>query len=98
MPVEGALKLPAFTAEVTNTTSFQTMGEDQPRPGISDTQATLLVADHWVGRVEPSATPEALPPRNCGQFTASAAKAAAAERPRAVERIRLGCLMTAIVR
>ncbi len=64
MPVDPALNRPEFTAEVTNTRPRATIGDDQPRPGISATQATFSVVDHFVGKIEASATPAPWAPRN----------------------------------
>jgi len=61
-------------AEVTKTRSPQTIGEDHARPGIFVFHTTFSVALHRSGKPAPSLTPEALGPRNCGQF--SPAKAA----------------------
>src|SRR5215207_1835595 len=67
MPFPGALKALALTAEVTNTRSPQTIGDDQPRPGRSAVQATCSVVDHDTGSRASSAMPAAFGPRNCGQ-------------------------------
>src|SRR5688500_19440865 len=73
MPLPGALKALVFTAEVTNTRSPQTIGDDQPRPGRSAVQATRSVADHETGSVASSAMPAPLGPRNCGHAGGAAA-------------------------
>src|SRR5918992_2071609 len=72
MPVDGALNAPGLTAVVTNTRSRQTMGEDQPRPGMSTLQATFVVVDQCCGRTGPSAMPLPPGPRNCGHPDGSA--------------------------
>ena len=74
MPVEGALKAPGLTAVVTYTRSRQTMGDDQPRPGTSATQATLFLSDHCCGNLDSSATPAPPGPRNCGHSLGPAIK------------------------
>ncbi len=51
MPVAGSLNPPAFTADVTYTREPQTMGEDQPRPGMGVIHAMLVVADQVMGSV-----------------------------------------------
>src|SRR5688572_14584675 len=73
MPVDGALNVPGLTAEVRNTRSRQTIGDDHPRPGTSMLQATLVVVDQFCGSVEPSATPPPSGPRNRGQSPGPAA-------------------------
>src|SRR5512139_3138744 len=77
MPVDGALNAPGEIAEVTNTRSPQTMGDDQPRPGTSMDQATLSVFDHRSGSDEPSATPAPCGPRNWGHSVGPPAPMAA---------------------
>src|SRR4029453_13411299 len=76
MPLPGALKALVFTAEVTNTRSPQTIGDDQPRPGRSAVQATCSVADHETGSVASSGRPGPLGPRNCGHAAGLAARTA----------------------
>src|SRR5882724_4028553 len=63
---------PELMAVVRNTRSPQTIGEDQPRPGISTFHATFSVADQWSGKFVLVATPRAPGPRNCGQETTGA--------------------------
>src|SRR4051794_13538076 len=72
MPVEAALNAPLFTAEVTNTRSPETIGDDQPPPGSSATHATFSVVGRRAGRGGAWATPLPPGPRNCGQGPASA--------------------------
>ena len=94
MPVDGALKAPLFTADVTNTRSRQTIGDDQPRPGTSATQATFSVVDHRMGRAaDVSATPFPPGPRNWGQLLESAAPDGRAAAATAVSRTRGRYLM-----
>src|SRR4051794_8281417 len=52
-PFFGPSALPVLTAVVTNTLPSQTMGLDQPSPGMSAVQATFSVADHWSGSDSP---------------------------------------------
>src|SRR5688572_29980969 len=56
-------------ALVRKTQSPQTMGDDQPRPGISRFHATFSVADQRSGSVVPRPMPRDFVPRNCGQFS-----------------------------
>jgi len=42
------------------------MGDDQPRPGTSATQATFRVIDQEAGAFSPYASPKAPSPRNWG--------------------------------
>ncbi len=49
------------------------MGEDQPRPGTSAFQATLIVVDHFVGSVAIADTARPDGPRNCGQVVSGGA-------------------------
>src|SRR5215216_2328573 len=86
MPVDGALNAPAFTAEVTNTRSPWTMGDDQPRPGSSVTQATLSLADQVTGRAAVSATAVPPGPRNCGQSAAPSTDGAARATKKAMRK------------
>jgi hypothetical protein len=79
------LKSPLLTAVVTNTRSRQTMGDDQPRPGIDTAQPTFFVADQDTGSDDASATPALLAPRNCGQSVGPAARGTV--RPAAATRI-----------
>lgn len=66
MPVDGALNAPGLMAEVTNTRSRHTMGDDQPRPGTSVDHATFRETDQVSGRDDASAIPDPAGPRNCG--------------------------------
>jgi hypothetical protein len=67
-----------LTAVVTKTRSPQTTGLECESPGMGVFQTTPVdfVASHLTGAGRPSATPEALAPRNCGQFCAAAPAAA----------------------
>jgi hypothetical protein len=56
-----------LTTVVRKTRLFETMGDDQPRPGISVFQATFSVADQRSGNPGASETPRASGPRNWGQ-------------------------------
>src|SRR2546429_9763070 len=56
-------------ADVTMTWSSQTMGELQPRPGISVFHATFSVSLHVSGRAGSSAMTPALGPRNLGHWS-----------------------------
>src|SRR5687767_14259810 len=78
MPVDGALNVPGLTAEVTNTRSRHTIGDDHPRPGISTAHATFSDVDHFSGSDDWSATPAPPGPRNCGHSDGPAARAGAA--------------------
>ena len=53
---------------VRNTFSPQTIGDDQPRPGISVFHETFSVLDQRSGRFVLVDTPRAPGPRNCGQL------------------------------
>src|SRR6267142_2403099 len=46
------------------------LGDDQPLPGISVFQATLVVSFHFVGRFLAWVCPSPVGPRNCGQSAA----------------------------
>src|SRR5713101_679022 len=61
------------------TWSPQTIGEDQPRPGTSTFQATLIVVDHFVGSVAMAETARPDGPRNCGHVVSG--DGAAVTRP-----------------
>src|SRR5262245_43735303 len=61
---------PPLVAVVTITRSPQTMGEDQPNPGISAFQATLEVALHSIGMPVSEEMPCPVGPRKPGQFSA----------------------------
>src|SRR3712207_3371463 len=66
----------ALIAVMTKTLSPQTTGLACERPGMGVFHRTLfcdLAASHRVGVRRPSETPEALAPRNWGQFCARAA-------------------------
>ena len=58
-------------AVVTNTLFSQTTGEECPNPGIGLFQRILVPAltSQCNGRSCPTAMPDALCPRNCGQFS-----------------------------
>jgi hypothetical protein len=73
-------------AVVTKTRSPQITGLECASPGIGVLQAMPRpsAADHVSGRWAPSATPEALGPRNCGQWVVAATTAAARSRRIAV--------------
>ena len=86
MPVDGSLNPPSLTADVTNTRSPHTIGDDQPRPGTSTAHATFCVADHLTGNCAASATPAAFGPRNCGQSVGPIASGAPAIITRRVNR------------
>src|ERR1041385_640652 len=58
--------------------SPQTMGEDQPTPGISIFHATFSLEDHLSGGAASSATPSEPGPRNCGQWPEASATASRA--------------------
>src|SRR5947209_7599229 len=68
----------------------QTMGEDQPLPGIAVFQTTFLVVLQVCGSPFPSATP-ACWPRNCGQWSAAVRKAdcGTASRSPRTKRVRM---------
>ena len=73
------MKAPSvLIAEVTKMVFPQTIGDDQPRPGISLTQETFSSRDQRVGGDLLEATAEPPEPRNCGQFS-SAPEARSAE-------------------
>src|SRR5687768_4445270 len=74
MPVDGALNAPGLIADVTNTRSRQTIGDDQPRPGNSTAHATFSVVDHFCGSDDSSATPAPRGPRNWGHSAGPAAR------------------------
>src|SRR4029077_13643974 len=76
MPGEACLKAPGLTADVTITWSPQTIGDDQPRPGTSARQPTLIVVDHLTGSVSIADTARPDGPRNCGQVRSGGAGAA----------------------
>jgi hypothetical protein len=73
---------PAGTADSTNTRSPQTMGEADPRPGISTFQRTFFVSLHSVGGSPYFETPVAYGPRHCGQKRSAAGSAASIETRR----------------
>src|SRR5438552_91367 len=71
-------------AEVINTLSPQTTGDDQPRPGILAFHRTFLSAAHSAGSCVSVDTPLAFGPRNCGQSALRAAGGSTArQRPNA---------------
>ena len=74
--------------ELKNTLSPHTIGEAQPRPGISTFQATFSVADHFAERNSPDPIPRAPGPRNWGQLDASVAKDASIRKTIKVRRER----------
>src|SRR5687768_8429578 len=87
MPRLFGLKLaPAssLTAVMTKTLLPHTTGLACERPGTGVFQRTLndFAASHETGRGRPSATPEALGPRNEGQFCPPASETAARQRTR----------------
>src|SRR5262245_13354209 len=51
---------------------FQTIGDDQPRPGTSRFHSTFSVSLQVSGRLGLSATPSERGPRNCGQLFSAA--------------------------
>src|SRR5258708_36348756 len=53
------------------TWSPQTIGEDHPRPGTSAFDDTLIVVDHFVGRVSTGETARPAGPRNCGHVVSA---------------------------
>src|SRR6266446_2316412 len=67
-PFFGGSTSPELIAVVRNTFSPQTIGDDQPRPGISVFHETFSVLDQRSGRFVLVLTPRAPGPRNCGQF------------------------------
>src|SRR5438093_12957279 len=67
-PFLGGSTWPELIAVVRNTFSPQTIGDDQPRPGISVFHETFSVLDHRSGRFVLVLTPWAPGPRNCGQL------------------------------
>src|SRR5438093_13295081 len=67
-PFLGGSTWPELIAVVRNTFSPQTIGDAQPRPGISVFHETFSVLDHRSGRFVLVLTPRAPGPRNCGQF------------------------------
>src|SRR6187397_430532 len=75
MPGDACLKAPELIAVVTITWSPQTIGEDQPRPGTSAFQPTLMVVDHFVGSVSIAEIARPDGPRNCGQVRSGGAGA-----------------------
>ena len=66
---------PSSVADVTNTRSSQTTGDDQPCPGIGVFHATFFSSDHSVGTFGSEEMPCPVGPRNRGQFSAFAAVA-----------------------
>ena len=75
------MKAPSvLIAEVTKTVFPHTMGDDQPRPGISRTHETFLSRDQRVGSDPLEATAEPPEPRNCGQFSSATDEARSAEK------------------
>src|SRR5262249_24078775 len=72
-PLRGSGSFELLTADVTKTRLPKTMGDDQPAPGMSAFQRTLVLASHLLGRVLPCPTPAAAPPRKAGQLSARAA-------------------------
>src|SRR5262249_16829022 len=48
----------------------QTIGVEQPRPGIFSFQAMFFLSSHSVARFFSELTPSLLGPRHCGQFSA----------------------------
>src|SRR5215207_8353293 len=61
------------------------MGDDHPRPGNSIFQATFSFVLQRSGRFGLSATPSAPGPRNCGQLSTVALKAASATSHKTTE-------------
>src|SRR5262245_37948108 len=61
---------PPLVAVVTITRSPHTMGEDQPKPGISAFQTTFEVALHSIGTPVSEEMPCPVGPRKPGQFSA----------------------------
>jgi hypothetical protein len=53
-------------AEVTYTRPFQTIGDDQPRPGTSTAHLTRSVVDHRVGTFVSEERPLPVGPRKAG--------------------------------
>src|SRR5580765_1673196 len=78
MPGVGCLKGRLLIAEVTNTVSPATIGDDQPRPGTSIAHLTLAVFDHRSGSRAPMARPSMPGPRNPGHSGGGAKPATAA--------------------
>src|SRR3990172_4451210 len=66
-------------AEVRKTPLPHTMGDAQPRPGISLTQETFSSRDQRVGGDLLEATAEPPEPRNCGQFSSAPDEARSTE-------------------
>ena len=66
-PLTGCGSSPALTAVVTNTCSPETIGELQPRPGMSMVQTTFSVSLQRSGRSGWSGATPASRPRNRGQ-------------------------------
>src|SRR6185436_4907571 len=73
MPGDACLNSFELIAVVTKTWLPQTIGDDQPRPGTSAFQATLIVVDHFVGSVSTADTARPWWPRNCGQVVSTGA-------------------------
>jgi hypothetical protein len=77
MPGDGCLNGFALIADVTYTRPFQTIGDDQPCPGIGVTHATFSVFDQVNGSCASPAWPSAVGPRKPGQEAGGAEDAAA---------------------
>src|SRR5262245_43046369 len=78
-PLRGGLVFWSLTTAVRKILSPQTIGDDQPRPGMPVFQATFLVVSQVSGRLEPLATAPCAP-RNCGQLSSACARGSAATR------------------
>jgi hypothetical protein len=59
-------------ADVTNTRSSHTIGDDHPCPGIGVFHATFFSGDHSAGTFASDETPCPVGPRKRGQFSALA--------------------------
>src|SRR4030095_9551225 len=69
VPICGGLDLPSVVTVVTYNLPPVTIGEDQPRPGISCDHSTFCVLDHRSTRRGCVPTGFDSGPRNCGQAT-----------------------------
>src|SRR5262249_27914524 len=67
VPICGGFDLPSVVTVVRYTFSPLTMGDDQPRPGISSDHSTFSVFDHRSASAASLPTGFESGPRNCGQ-------------------------------